>query len=397
MKATNLTSNSPRLCAPYERRAVEALMARFGSPLLVIDCNVIRAQYRALAEALPGVDLHYALKPLPERCAVETLRDLGAGFDLATSGEVDLVRRAGVDPRRCIHTHPIKRDSDIRDALRYGVRIFVADNPDELGKFVRHRSRCEVLLRVSFRNAEAKADLSRKFGCDPDSVPALLDLARRLGVRVVGLSFHVGSQSPNPAMHVAAVECCHRLIVQARAEGHNLSVLDIGGGFPADGTAASMPIAEFCLPIRDALAELPPDVRLLAEPGRFIVAPSGTSLMTVVGRALREGQWWFYLDDGLYGSYNGNVFDDANYAVRPLRDDGSRVRAVLAGPTCDSIDVIKDGIEMPLLEIGDVIVGSTMGAYTSSSATDFNFIRRARVVAVNEQEHAAAGDEAANE
>jgi len=379
-----LDATHPRLAAPYERRDIEALMARYGSPLVMIDCDVVRAQYNALAAALPGVDLHYALKPLPERCVVDTLKDLGSYFDLATSGEVDLVRRAGVDPRRCIHTHPIKRDSDIRDAIRYGVRTFVADNPDELGKFVRHRTRCEVPLRVAFRNAAAKADLSRKFGCDPESVPALLDLARRLGVKVVGLSFHVGSQSPTPDMHVHAIERCNELIVQARAEGHGLSVLDIGGGFPAVYRSELPPIAEFCGPIRAALAALPPGMRIVAEPGRFIVASAGTSLSTVVGRAFRDGVWWFYLDDGLYGSYNGHIFDHADYDIRPLRDDGSRVKAVLAGPTCDSIDVVKEGIELPMLEIGDVIVGSTMGAYTSSSATDFNFIRRAKVIAVNQ-------------
>jgi ornithine decarboxylase len=380
-----LDSTLPRLRAPYERREIEALMARHGSPLVMIDCDVVRSQYQALAAALPGVELHYALKPLPERCVVETLRDLGASFDLATSGEVELVRRSGVDPKRCIHTHPIKRDADIRDAIRFGVRTFVADNPDELGKFVRHRARCEVLLRVAFRNAAAKADLSRKFGCDPDSVPALLDLARRLGVRVVGLSFHVGSQSPTPEMHVEAIERCSRLIRQARADGHALSVLDIGGGFPADYRPPFVPIAEFCAPIRSALAQLPPGTRLLAEPGRFIVASAGTCLSTVVGRALRDGAWWFYLDDGLYGSYNGHVFDHVDYDIQPLRDDGSRVTAVLAGPTCDSIDVVKEGIQLPMLEIGDVIVGKMMGAYTSSSATDFNFIRRAKVVAVNER------------
>jgi ornithine decarboxylase len=382
-----LDAANPRLKAPYERQALEALIARYGSPLVMVDCDVIRAQYQALAAALPGVDLHYALKPLPERCVVNTLKDMGGFFDLATNGEVDLVRRAGVDPRRCIHTHPIKRDSDIREAVRFGVRTFVVDNPDELGKFVRHRARTDVLLRVAFRNSAAAADLSRKFGCDPESVPALLDLARQLGVKVAGLSFHVGSQTPTPNMHVKAIEECNRLIVSARAAGHSLTVLDIGGGFPIAYQAPQLPIADFCAPIREALAALPEGLRLIAEPGRFIVGPAGTGLATVIGRALRDEQWWFYLDDGLYGSYGGQMYDHAQYVIKPLRDDGSRVNAVLAGPTCDSIDVVRDGIEFPLLEIGDVIVGHAMGAYTSSSATDFNFIRRAKVIAVNEKSY----------
>ncbi len=378
-----------RFTAPYARADLEALVARHGSPLLLVDCDVVRERYRRLAAALPGVDLHYALKPLPDLAVIAALKEVGGYFDLASGGEVDLVRSAGVDPERCIHTHPIKRDSDIRDALRFGVRIFVADNPDELGKFVRHRKRVRVLLRVAFRAADAVCDLSKKFGCEPAAVPELLALASKLGVEVVGLSFHVGSQTPTPVMHVNAIEACGALIRAARDSGHALSVLDIGGGFPADYLEPAMPIEEFCAPIRAALAGLPPGLRLIAEPGRYIVAPAGTCVASVVGRALRDGRWWFYLDDGMYGSFNGQIYDHASYPVVALREDGERVNAVLAGPTCDSIDVIREDIPLPLLEAGDLVVGRNMGAYTSCSASDFNFIPRARRLAINAREDVA--------
>ena len=383
-----------RLAAPYTRSDLEALVARHGSPLLLVDCDVVRERYRRLARALPGVDLHYALKPLPDAAVVAALKDIGGYFDLASGGEVDLVRSVGVDPDRCIHTHPIKRDADIREALRFGVRTFVADNPDELGKFVRHRKRVRVLLRVAFRAADAVCDLSRKFGCTPEAVPELLALARKLGVEVAGLSFHVGSQTPTPAMHVNAIAACAVLIRAAREAGHALSVLDIGGGFPADYLEPAMSIEEFCAPIRVALAELPSGLRLIAEPGRYIVAAAGTSVASVVGRALRDGRWWFYLDDGLYGSYNGQLYDHARYPVAALREDGERVPAVLAGPTCDSIDVIRENLELPLLEVGDLIVGREMGAYTSCSASDFNFIPRARRLPVNAREGVATDRQA---
>jgi ornithine decarboxylase len=315
---------------------------------------------------------------------VAALKGIGGYFDLASSGEVELVRAAGVAAERCIHTHPIKRDADIRDALRFGIRTFVADNVDELGKFVRHRRRVGVLLRVAFSAADAVVDLSRKFGCEPEAVPGLLAVARRLGVPVTGLTFHVGSQTPTPAMHVSAIEACARLIGAARAAGHpQLAVLDIGGGFPADYRDAAMPIEQFCAPIAAALAALPAGLRIIAEPGRYVAAAAGTSVATVTGRALRDGRWWFYLDDGIYGSYSGQLFDHMRYPVTALRDDGARVPAVLAGPTCDSIDVIDDHLELPLLEAGDLVVGRQMGAYTSACATDFNFIRRARLVALN--------------
>jgi len=376
--------SAPRLAPPYARAALESLVARHGSPLVVIDCDQLRAQYRRLAAALPGVALHYALKPLPQPVVVATLAAEGAGFDVATSGEIDLVRAAHVSPQRCIHTHPIKRDADIRDALRFGIRRFVADNPDELGKFVRHRQRAELLLRIAFRAADAVCDLSRKFGCDPQAVPELLALARRLGVRVTGLSFHVGSQVGSPAMYVRAIDACGALVTAARAAGSaELSTLDIGGGFPVDYGAGAPPIEEFCAPIRAALARLPAGLTLLAEPGRYIAAPAGLCIATVVGRAERDGRWWYYLDDGVYGSFSGQLCDHARYPLASLRSDGPRSPSVLAGPTCDSIDVIAEDLMLPRLEIGDLIVGRMMGAYTIASASDFNFVRRARVVPVN--------------
>jgi len=165
---------------PFARESIERLVSRYGSPLFVIDAERVRQQYRRLAAALPGVDLHYALKPLPHPSVVSTLHAEGACFDLATNGEVELVKRLNVAPGRCIHTHPIKRDSDIRTALAYGVNRFVIDNPDELRKFVKFRNRCSLLIRVSFSSPEALCDLSRKFGCEPEAVADLLRLADEL-------------------------------------------------------------------------------------------------------------------------------------------------------------------------------------------------------------------------
>jgi ornithine decarboxylase len=365
---------------------IRRLAARFGSPLLVVDCEQVRRQYRALRDALPGVDLHYALKPLPHASVVATLRDEGAFFDLATTGEVELVKAQGIAPERCIHTHPIKRDSDIRDALRFGVTTFVADNPDEIRKFVRYRKRAELLLRVCFRSPTAVCDLSKKFGCEPGAVLGLIETARRLGVRVRGLSFHVGSQATDPSKYIEAIQACTNLVAEALLAGlPSLDVLDIGGGFPVPYIEGVMPIGEFCAPIRAALAKLPKHVRVIAEPGRFIAAPAAIAVSTVMGKAKRDGRWWYYLDDGLYGSYSGQLFDHAKYPVTALREGGELFDSVLAGPTCDSIDVIDDNIALPELEVGDLVVGRMMGAYTWASATDCNFFKRAKVVVMNEQ------------
>jgi ornithine decarboxylase len=368
---------------PFAHGSIKHLAARYGSPLFIIDAERVRRQYRRLAAALPGVDLHYALKPLPHASVVSTLNAEGAFFDLATNGEVELVRRLNVAPERCIHTHPIKRESDIRTALAYGVVRFVVDNPDELRKFVKYRNRSAVLIRVSFRSPEARCDLSRKFGCEPEAVCGLLRLAGELRIKVAGLSFHVGSQAAGPAMFVEAIARCADLMRSAGESGHAADILDIGGGFPVEYLQPCMPIEEFCAPIRAALKNLPSRVRVIAEPGRYICAPSAISVASVMGRALRNGRWWYYLDDGLYGSYSGQVYDHANYRIEALVTAGKTYPSVLAGPTCDSIDVINDHLELPKLRVGDLLIGHAMGAYTWASASDFNFFPRAAVLALD--------------
>lgn len=370
---------------PFQPDEVRRLVATYGSPLLIIDCERVRAQYRRLHKALPGVDLHYALKPLPASAVVRTIDALGGWMDLATTGEVQLIQRLGIDPARCIHTHPIKRDKDIRNALQAGVRVFVADNPDEVRKFRACKEDAELLLRVSFRSPGAVSDLSRKFGCDPEHALELAKLAASLGVNVRGFSFHVGSQAPQPLKHVEAIEACSTLIRQARrAKLGRFDTLDIGGGFPIEYTQPVPDIGRFCAPIRKALTTIPKGLRVIAEPGRYIAGPSAIGVASVMGRAEREGHWWYYLDDGLYGSYSGQLFDHARYPIESLKTEGAQFPSVLAGPTCDSIDVIAENLMLPKLKAGDLIVGRAMGAYTWASASEFNFFPRATVVSVNE-------------
>ena len=374
-----------RFIDPFAPAEVQRLVDTFGSPLLIIDCERIRTQFRRLQKALPGVDLHYALKPLPHPAVVRTIAALGGWLDLATTGEVQLITRLGLDPARCIHTHPIKRDKDIRNALFAGVKVMVADNPDEVRKFRRHRNDAELLLRVSFRSPGAVSDLSRKFGCDPESALELARLAARLGIRVRGFSFHVGSQARDALKHVEAIEACVQLLKKARREKLGaFDTLDIGGGFRIDYMQRVPDIGRFCAPIRKALGAVPRDVRVIAEPGRFIAGPSAIGVASVMGRAEREGLWWYYLDDGLYGSWSGQLFDHARYPLESLKQSADQRPSVLAGPTCDSIDVIAENIMLPKLKVGDLVIGRAMGAYTWASASEFNFFPRATVVSVNE-------------
>jgi ornithine decarboxylase len=375
----------PRFIDPFQPTEVRRLVREFGSPLLILDCERVRVQFRKLRKALPRVDLHYALKPMPHPAVVQTVIEEGGFLDLATTGEVQLVQRLNVAPDRCIHTHPIKREQDIANALQFGVRLFVADNPDEVRKFARHTAAAQLLLRVSFRAPGAVCDLSRKFGCDPEELLPLARLAADLGIGVRGLSFHVGSQTADAGKHVEALVACARLMAAARRERLGaLDTLDIGGGFPIEYGQPVQDIGRFCAPLRAAVAKLPRRVRVIAEPGRYIVGPSAIGVASVMGRARREGHWWYYLDDGLYGSYNGQLYDHARYPVEPLRDGAERLPSVLAGPTCDSIDVIREKVDLPKLDMGDLVVGRMMGAYTWASASEFNFFPRPTVLALDQ-------------
>ena len=207
----------------------------------------------------------------------------------------------------------------------------------------------------------------------------LARLAASLGIDVQGFSFHVGSQAADALKHVEAIEVCAQLLARARRERlGTLDTLDIGGGFPIDYLQRAPDIGSFCAPIRAALAKLPRRVRVIAEPGRYIAGPAAIGVATVMGRARREGHWWYYLDDGLYGSYSGQLYDHARYPVESLRQGEPLLPSVLAGPTCDSIDVIAENLMLPQLKAGDLIVGSRDGRLHLGQRLGVQFLSQGR-------------------
>ncbi len=369
---------------PQQQAFYQDLVARHGSPLLVLHTRVLEQQYLELQQYLPNVALYYAIKAFPHNDVLQTLYKLGAHFDVASAGETDLLQQLNISGRDTIHTHPVKKDADIRSALRGGSTTFVVDNIEELKKLQPYRSRVGVLLRVSFRSESAAVDLSRKFGCTPADVPGIASQARDLGIHIRGLSFHVGSQSLSPTSHVQAIKTCAELIREVHVCAENpMDILDIGGGFPVDYNWENPDMARWFEPVRQALQEhIPRDINIIAEPGRFLVAPAVTAIASVTGKARRGNHIWYYLDDGVYGSYSGQIFDHARYPLQILRDEGPRQPSVLAGPTCDSIDIIAEDIALPLLQEGDLLIGHMMGAYTHATATRFNSLAGATIVVI---------------
>ncbi len=364
-------------------RRLTDLAGKHGTPLLVLDCAELRDRYNALSAALPGVSLYYALKAFSHPSVIKTLNALGAGFDIATTGEVRQLKAQHINPRNTIHTHPIKKIKEIKSALRFGCTTFVVDNLTELEKFVAFKNRVGLLLRISYRNPNAVVDLSRKFGCTLEEAPALLARARALGIPVKGLSFHVGSQCDTAEIQAAAMAACVALIVDQREAGSPLSILDIGGGFPANYSGEMADIGQWCAPLRAQLDQLPAGIDVIAEPGRYLVAAAVQGVFSVVGVAQRGDKPWYYLDDGVYGSFSGVIYDHARYPLHTIKQ-GPTTASTLVGPTCDSIDVIEESIELPALDVGDLIIGKMMGAYTAASATEFNSIAKAVIVSVND-------------
>jgi ornithine decarboxylase len=363
-----------------------ALAERHGTPLLVLQPHFVARRYRQLTANLPGFRLHYAVKAAPHPVVLSTIAICGGGFDVATSGEVDLLQQLGLPMDRCIHTNPIKKPSDIDHAYAAGIRTFVVENPCEAGKFAGRPDDIEVLVRLAFRNPAAKSDLSSKFGIEPTDAQLLVKHVIAAGVQFAGFSFHVGSQGSSAQPFDTALRGTLDLVTEvAESLGVRARVIDIGGGFPVAYRERVPTIDAIADVIDGALGSVRDDFTLLAEPGRYLAADCMTLLTSVVGTAERDGKVWHYLDDGVYGSYSNVMTEDVHppiLALRELIDDGACAYepVTLAGPTCDSADVVARDYPMPALEVGDIVISPMMGAYTAVTSSRFNGIPTTPIV-----------------
>lgn len=356
--------------------AGRAALALHGTPLLLLDPETVRRQYRRLREALPFVRFHYAVKALAHDAVIGALDDAGCGFGAATADELTLLSQRGIDARRIIHTHPVKKPSEIAEAVRAGVRTFVVDNDAELAKFADAPADVRLLVRLACRDAHANSAPPGKFGVGPFEAAHLVARAQELGVRIAGFSFHVGSGSDDPDRFAAAATETLALMRDLEHRfGMRLDTLDIGGGFPVAYDAPVSSIEEVAASLRPVLEPHSGRLDILAEPGRVMVAESMTLVTAVVGMAERGDGRWYYLDDGAYGSYSHVIADQIRplvLAEKELRDGPSDTAshrwATLGGPAYDSSDVIAREVLLPELAVGDLLVSPAMGAYTTMTA-----------------------------
>ena len=373
---------------------LKQLAREHGTPLFVVDHDALRRNYRTFKRYLPRVQAYYAVKANSDPAIIRTLYQAGASFDVASLPEFMIVYDCIKDlPEKerqdwiwdkIIYANPIKANETLRALNRYKPLV-TYDNLEEIGKIKAHAPHAGVALRLRVPNTGAMVELSSKFGAAPGEAVDLILAARDAGLTVEGISFHVGSQTTNFQNYVQAIALAAHVFEEARERGYDkMNLLDIGGGFPAPYDETVKPFRELAKILNRELDRLfPPEIQILAEPGRFMVATAGTAISTIIGKAVRDGKLCYYIDDGVYHTFSGVVFDHCQYHFQAFKGGPRQVCSVF-GPTCDALDVVSMTEELPGdLKLGDLLYSTNIGAYSHASATHFNGFPPARVVHIN--------------
>ena len=363
--------------------AIDRFLAeqRPATPCIVMDLDIVRDRYRALHAVLPTATILYAIKANPAPEVIAALGELGAGFDLASRGEMRRCQELGLSAERLSFGNTIKRETDIAYAHAEGVDLFAFDSAAELDKLARSAPGARAYCRLLAGGKGAEWPLSRKFGCAPDMAADLLLRAKLQGLRPVGLSFHVGSQQTDPRQWAVAIEAAAKVFHACAGGGLDLELLNVGGGFPAQYRTPIPAIADYADAISGALAKYFGGAapRLLVEPGRYLVGDAGilrSEVLLVARKSRHARRRWVYLDAGRFNGLAETAGERIRYRIRTPHAGSACESVVLAGPTCDSTDVIYDRVDyrLPLdLAIGDPVDFLSAGAYTASyAAVEFN-------------------------
>lgn len=361
------------------KEETKALAQEYGTPLLVLSLEQIEKNYRLLRTHLPRVKVFYAIKANPHRRILELMRDLGSNFDVASDGEIMELSSLGVDGSRMIYANPMKTVNGLRACCNAGVGKMTFDSAGEIDKMARECPGATVLLRIRIDNSSAHVDLNKKFGAARGQALELLLKARDAGLDAAGIAFHVGSQTTSADPYLYALDIAREIFEEAAAAGMQLRIMDIGGGFPIPEPKVRFNLQEMLNQINARLDEDFPGVEIWAEPGRFICGTAVNLITSVIGVTERGGQPWYFLDEGLYGTFSGVLFDQWDFKLISFKE-GEQVAATFAGPSCDSLDIMFRGKMTVRQEEGDLILVPICGAYTSASATTFNGFSKANFV-----------------
>ena len=377
--------------------ALKKLAARHGTPLFVVDHAELRANYAMFKKYLPRVQAYYAVKANSDPAIVRTFYKCGASFDVASMPEFENVheniKHLPAKARqdwiwdKIIYANPIKPIETLRELNQYKPLV-TFDNFEEIKKIKKHAPQAGLVLRLKVANTGAMVELSSKFGASPGEAVDMILEADRLGLTVEGLSFHVGSQTTNFGNYVQAINLSANIYKEARDRGYTkMNLLDIGGGFPAPYDASVKPFRELAKVINGELDRLFPKasgIQILAEPGRFFCATAATAVAKIVGKAVRDGKTCYYINDGVYHTFSGVIFDHCKYPLKSFKKGPMEICAVF-GPTCDALDVVSMADNLPTnLELNDLLYSEQIGAYSHASSTYFNGFPPATVVHVNQ-------------
>jgi ornithine decarboxylase len=350
-------------------------------PVLVVDLEVVRDNYAAFAKALPDSRVFYAVKANPAPEVLSLLASLGSCFDTASVAEIEMVLAAGAPADRISYGNTIKKERDIARAFALGVRLFAVDCKAEVEKVARAAPEAKVFCRILCDGAGAEWPLSRKFGCEPSMAADVLEHAHRLGLSAYGISFHVGSQQRNQHAWDRALAQAAAVFKECGERGINLSMVNLGGGFPTKYLKNVPTVRTYGSAIFRALRKhfgnrIP---ETIIEPGRGMVGNAGvieTEVVLVSKKSEEDEVRWVYLDIGKFGGLAETMDEAIRYPIRTPRDGSDMAPCILAGPTCDSADVLyeKQPYLLPVsLEIGDKLLIEGTGAYTSTySSVAFN-------------------------
>lgn len=354
---------------------------REDGPCLVIDLDVVRENYLSFAKALPDTRVFYAVKANPEPAILKLLTELGSSFDVASIGETQAVMAVGCPPERISYGNTIKKESEIAKAFALGVTMFAVDCEAEVEKVARAAPGARVICRIHCDGSGSEWPLSRKFGCEPAYAADILEFAHRRGLIAYGLSFHVGSQQHNVEAWDRALASAASVFRTCAERGIALSMVNLGGGFPARYVRKTPKLESYGKAIFRALRKhfgnnIP---ETIIEPGRGLVGNAGAieaEVVLIAKRSPEDEMRWVYLDIGKFHGLAETIDESIRYPIRTTKDRHEMAPCIIAGPTCDSVDVLYEKTPYPLpvsLAIGDKVIIEAAGAYTAMySSVGFN-------------------------
>jgi len=348
-----------------------ALKKGYSKPFLLIDPDIIRVKFRRFCAAMPRVHPHYAVKANPDPRVIQVLAEEGAGFEIASIAELDLLISLGADPSKVHYSNPVKAREYIEYSVSKGVEWFAFDSIEELRKIHAVAPAAKLYLRIDTPNIGSDWPLSGKFGAKLREVEDMIDTAAAIGADLCGVTFHVGSQCRNAENWRVAIDSAKRIFCSMLLKGLTPKLLNIGGGYPIRLTKPIPSIEVIGGIVNESIADIEDDIHVMAEPGRYMVSDSAYFVCRVIGTTRRDDERWVYLDTGMFGGLLENA-QGMQYQIGSDRR-GALVPWHVAGPTCDSVDVLMSDQLLPKdLQDGDYIYFPNAGAYTTAYASTFN-------------------------